>query len=340
MIRFGPAGIPLSCKGRTLMDGVEDVHALGLNAMEVQLIRSHIAERSPDEEEIGLRPSDLETDFVFQIRRSDGKETQVIEDPDEKIRRDDTLIILDKGITNSFRELYSVADFAAEHDVQMSVHSSYYVDLTGRKEMVERSKQNLKIAGIMCNALRGAVTVTQLGFYGSKGKKQGTEAIFRELRQIRDWWKSMDFDFPIGIETSGRQEIFGSADEVIDVARRVKGTVPVLNFAHVHSRESGSLNTEEDFNSVIERFRKAGDGFLYAIFSGVEHSGGNELRLTPIKRGDLRFEPLAELLVDRNYDMTMISSSPLLEHDAIYMKVIFERVLAKSLIREEKPGGR
>ena len=39
MIRFGPAGIPLSCKGRTLRDGIEDVHTLGLTALEIQLVR-------------------------------------------------------------------------------------------------------------------------------------------------------------------------------------------------------------------------------------------------------------------------------------------------------------
>jgi len=336
MIRFGPAGIPLSCKGRTLIDGVEDVHAMGLNAMEVQIIRTNLAERPPDEEEIGLPSKDLVTDFVLQIKRGQGKNLEIIEDPEEKIRRDDTLVILDKGICNSYRELYEVAQFAEDHDVQLSVHSSYYVDLTGRKEIVEKCKMNLKIAAVICNALRGVVTATQLGFYGHRGKKRGTATILKELREVRDWWKSMKFDFPIGLETSGRQEIFGSLDEIIDTVRRVKGTVPVLNFAHVHSRESGSLNTEKDFKEVIERTRKAGEGFLYTIFSGVEHSGGNELRLTPIKRGDLRFEPLAELLVKENYDMTIISSSPLLEHDAIYMKVIYERVLTRTVAKEEK----
>jgi len=39
-IRFGPAGIPLSCKGRTLKDGIRDVAHLELNAMEIQLIRA------------------------------------------------------------------------------------------------------------------------------------------------------------------------------------------------------------------------------------------------------------------------------------------------------------
>ena len=39
MIRFGPAGIPLSCKGRTLQDGIEDVHNLSLSALEIQMVR-------------------------------------------------------------------------------------------------------------------------------------------------------------------------------------------------------------------------------------------------------------------------------------------------------------
>jgi deoxyribonuclease-4 len=69
----------------------------------------------------------------------------------------------------------------------------------------------------------------------------------------------------------------------------------------------------------------------------VEHADGNELRYTPIKKGDLRFEPLAECLLDEDYDLTIVSSSPLLEHDAMYMKVILERVLAKRLVRPTKP---
>ena len=38
-VRFGPAGLPLSCKGRTLVDGLEDIYRLELNTMEIQLVR-------------------------------------------------------------------------------------------------------------------------------------------------------------------------------------------------------------------------------------------------------------------------------------------------------------
>lgn len=335
MIRFGPAGIPLSCKGRTLMDGIEDVHALGLTAMEVQLIRSSTFERPPDDEEIGHSPSELETDLIVQINRQDGKEKQPINDAKEKIRSGDTLVALESGLCHSYLELYDMAEFAKDHDVQLSVHSNYYVDLSGKGDMVERSQNNIKWAGLICNALGGVITSTQLGFYGSKGKKAGGEAIIKRIREVRDWWKLNKLSPLIGLETSGRQEIYGTLDEVISAVKRVKGTVPAVNFAHLHSRESGNLREPDDFETVIERTKRASDGFVYTSFSGVEHHGGNELRSTPIKRGDLRFEPLAELIVEQNNDMTIISSSPLLEHDAIYMKVIFERVLARQVSKAE-----
>lgn len=336
MIRFGPAGIPLSCKGRTLMDGIEDVHSLGLTAMEVQIIRSNAYERPPDDEEIGHPPAELETDLIVQINRQDGKSTSAINDPDEKIRSEDKLIVLESGLSHSYLELYDMAEYAKDHDVQLSVHSNYYVDLSGRGEMVQRSQNNIKWAGLICDALDGVVASTQLGFYGSRGKKSGGELIIKHVREVRDWWKANKLSPPIGVETSGRQETFGNLDEVLSVVKRVKGTVPVVNFAHLHSRESGNLREEGDFKRIIDKTKKAGDGFLYTSFSGVEHHAGNELRLTPIKRGDLRFEPLAELIVEENSDMTIISSSPLLEHDAIYMKVIFERVLTRQISRVEE----
>lgn len=336
MIRFGPAGIPLSCKGRTLMDGIEDVHSLGLTAMEVQLIRSNSFERPPDDEEIGHSPSELETDLIVQINRPEGKGFDSFNNPDEKIRSNDRLTILESGLCHSYLELYDMAEYAKDHDVQLSVHSNYYVDLSGRSEMVQRSQNNIKWAGLICNALEGRIATTQLGFYGARGRRSGSELIIKNLRAIRDWWKRNRLLPLIGLVTSGRQEIYGSLDEIISASKRVKGTVPVVNFAHLHSREGGGLREATDFAHVIERLKKASEGFLYTSFSGVEHHGGNELRLTPIKRGDLKFEPLAELIVDENYDMTAISSSPLLEHDAIYMKVIFERVLARQVSKAEE----
>ena len=33
-VKLGPAGVPLSCKGRTIVEGMDDIIALGLETME------------------------------------------------------------------------------------------------------------------------------------------------------------------------------------------------------------------------------------------------------------------------------------------------------------------
>ena len=38
-IKLGPACVPLSCKGRTIVEGMDDIISLGLETMEVQTVR-------------------------------------------------------------------------------------------------------------------------------------------------------------------------------------------------------------------------------------------------------------------------------------------------------------
>ena len=38
-LKLGPAGVPLSCKGRTIVEGMDDITTLGLDAMEIQTVR-------------------------------------------------------------------------------------------------------------------------------------------------------------------------------------------------------------------------------------------------------------------------------------------------------------
>ena len=38
-LKLGPAGVPLSCKGRTIVEGMDDITVLGLETMEIQTVR-------------------------------------------------------------------------------------------------------------------------------------------------------------------------------------------------------------------------------------------------------------------------------------------------------------
>jgi deoxyribonuclease-4 len=329
MIRFGPAGIPLSCKGRTLKDGIEDVHNLGLTAIEIPMVRANTEERYPEEEEIGLTLKDLSGGLVVEMIRSDTP----ICDPNEPIEEEDILVMMSSGIAESYGSLIPIGDMARRLDVKISLHTPYYMDLGSNNELTERCLNNIRHAGIITNALGGDVVVTNLGLYGDSHDDDINANIIDNVSAIMDWWKDTGIKTNLGIEITGRQEAFGSLDQIIDLADMVDGVVPIVNFPHHHARTKGTLLTPADFKEILERVEPYSKGNVHTLFSGVEHLDGNERRLTPIKRGDLKFEPLGEALVDMKLDVTVISGSPLLEHDAMYMKVIHERVLTKRVAK-------
>ncbi|MDR2846667.1 MAG: TIM barrel protein [Candidatus Methanoplasma sp.] len=333
MIRFGPAGIPLSCKGRTLRDGIEDVHNLSLTALEVQMVRAGAYVRYPSEEEVGGGIRNIADDFVVEILR----EGESIIDPDEPIEEEDELIYMPSGVTDCFGELYEVGDMAKRLDVNISLHTPYYMDLGSNNELTESCINSIRHAGLIVNALDGDIVVTSLGLYtGRLPEEEIDDNILNNVLALADWWKDSKLKPRLGIEITGNQSVFGSLEQVLDLCEEVDGIVPVVNFPHYHSRTDGSLVDSSDFLELLETVEPYCKGSIHTSFAGVEYDDGNEKRLTPIKKGDLKFEPLAEAICDLKPEATIISSSPLLEHDAMYMRIINERVLSRRVAKALK----
>ena len=66
------------------------------------------------------------------------------------------------------------------------------------------------------------------------------------------------------------------------------------------------------------------------------------MHYTQIKKSDLNFEPLAEFIVEDGgwLDITLISDSPLLEHDAMYMLQNIDKAKHKQLERKAREDRR
>ena len=337
MIRFGPAGIPLSCKGRTLRDGIEDVHGLGLNAMEVQMVRVNVIDRFPDEEEVGLTPLEVESDLIMEIVRVKNKKEVRITRPTEKIKEDDTLITLASGLAQNFMELEELGRMGKEMDVQLSMHTPYYMDLASNSELTARCMDNIRWAGTD-DRPDGRAT-----WWSPTSAWRWTRTRRRPRRTSprtspRSW-------------SGGRRTRSGPASGSRPAAGRRcsapwKRSWRCATRSRAPCRSSTSPTPTPGRTAACgsrrtsapcwTRYRNYVDGHFYTHFSGVEHEGGNEKRITPIKKGDLKFEPLADFLAEENPNITIISSSPLLEHDAMYMKVIYERVLTKRVAKDTK----
>lgn len=389
MIRYGPAGIPVSSKGRTLKDAIENVYTQNQTAMEIQMVRPNVQMATP-EDEVGKSVRDLDADsgFVIGIQR----EGESIYDPDVLIEDDDNLIIMQSAVAPRFGDLRPLGRMAVRHDVSLSVHTPYYIDLcdpiedelaaldgvdearaalnermysigdrvmsgeiTEEEADAEMRKAEAEIqvphtptldaienavrCGFVLNELGGTVVATNLGIY-APGKDRGEceDHMMEALGVIVDRWKEMKLKPLIGIENTAHNEVWGSMDQVLDLCsdrKFKKYLVPVLNFAHYQSRSRGALATSEDFKDLIDQYAPfyEGRGNVYSQFSNVEFwpASGNEKWLTPLKKGEIKYDRLAECLAEYMPQITLISGQPLMEHDATYMKILAERALTKKV---------
>ena len=296
-LRLGPAGVPLSCKGRTIVEGMDDITALGLDAMEIQTVRT-------------VQPK-------------------------------------------HFDQYWQAGILSWNSDLEMNLHGPYYAELLGSKRERNRTLTKMEAsmqAGKIVNARHLVYHVGPYGEYepGAEANEQVANIFSGVVDRVHQIWgdKSEEEDyaaFPwvhkskpslVGIETSGRQDLWGTVEEVIEVCNHVDGTVPVLNMAHIHARGHGSMRTSEDYSELFEQVRKDyGGKKFYCHFAGIEHRMGNALHYTQIKKSDLKFEPFAEFLAEEGswLDITIISDSPLLEHDAMYMLQHYDKARQRLL---------
>jgi len=273
MIHIGPAGVPLSCKGRTTLEGVQHVQELGLNAMEVQFVR-------------GIR---MDEEYALEV-----------------------------------------GELARELGVKLSVHAPYYTNICSDDEKtVEKSMDKIAMSGYFADIMKADIVVAHTGFYTTLGKDETREKAIENAGQIRDYFEDNKFSCKLGLEVMGKPQTYGDLKQIKDLCDEVEGVVPVLDFAHIHARSNGGLKTQSDFEKVFDEVEDLGLDAYHAYFTGVRHANGAELNHVPIKKGDLDFNPLVEVILDRELDITVISNSPIVEHDAMYMKIMLERVLER-----------
>jgi len=280
MIRIGPAGIPLSCKGRTNKDGlVYTKEFLDLNAMEVQFVR-------------GL--------YVMK---------------DE--------------------EAQFMKDFADNNDVEVHVHAPYYINLAGSAEEVDQSIEKILFSAQIADKMGAKSVVVHPGYYGEHDAKKTMKKIIKSTKKIQSLMKKEKIQAKIGLETMGKQKVFGSLDEIVEICKNVKDVFPVVGLGHIHARSNGGLKKREDFEELFEKLSVLKLKHYLIHVTGVMYENGNEYYHVPIKKGDMSIAPFIEIVLDNNYDVTFISESPLLEHDAVYIKLQVEKAIMKRVDREE-----
>jgi len=299
--------------------------------MEIQFIKVNPLTRRVLDEEVGKLPREIPQQLVVGLGTSEDESAlPTAEAFAQPVRRRDSMTTLTWSLAKDYADLEQTRALARGLDVELTLHAPYYVDFFGSSDARAQSTRQIQWSGVLAQGLGARLAVTHLGFYGPGDRADSVQSLTEIATDLASWLSRFSKGkVRLAIEPSGHPDVFGTREEVLELVRRAKGTVPVLNLPHLAARERRSFEEAEELEPIVREFSRAADGPLYLNFSGVEFYGPGEFRLTPIKRGLVRFDPLAELLAERDYDVTVISSSPLLEHDAMYMKLLYERALTR-----------
>jgi deoxyribonuclease IV len=214
-------------------------------------------------------------------------------------------------------------ELAREADIALSIHAP----IAGFMGHLERDRKYNMATGMLDHSAGVAVAcgaelvVFHPGFLLGREREAALESVADQLGSLRERLEGKGRAVPFGVEIMGRVRELGTADDVIEISRRLGWMRPVIDFAHLHAVTDGGFTETSAFADVLSRTNEVleADAPFHVHFSDIAYAkftledgrvGGNEKNHLPYGEGTLRAEPLAEALSRFERPATVISESP------------------------------
>lgn len=238
-----------------------------------------------------------------------------------------------KGIIAGEASLRAIGEKAREHGVLMSLHTPYFISLSGideqkRLNSIEYIKKSLWAAELL-----SADTIVIHS--GSAAKISRDEAMRLSMDTLERVMEAVgDTDIRLGIETMGKVNQLGTLDEVIEQCGVDSHYVPVVDFGHMNAREGGLFVTADDYRRVFDRIaERLGESVamqLHCHFSKIEYTGAGEKRHLTFSDEVYgpSFEPLMEAIARDGWTPRIICESDgTMPEDALTMKKYYNKLM-------------
>ena len=225
---------------------------------------------------------------------------------------------------------------AEKNDVLLSLHGSYFINLCGKKEVVEASKRRLIACATAAQWMGAYVVVFHPGFYGRVEKSYAFRNCIAAIRDVIEKMNSLGIQkVKLGPETMGRLFQLGSLDEILTICETVEQTQLVVDWSHLHARGQGRFKKVDDFRSVVEEAEKRlgteAARNMHCHFSKIEYTDKGERRhhILEEARYGPDFQMLAEVIAEFNLRPVIICETPILDVDAMKMRDILRKTMKK-----------
>lgn len=221
-----------------------------------------------------------------------------------------------RGVNIGEETARKIAAQAALHDISMSLHAPYYINLSNRDE--ERVQKNIGYVLASCQAatwLGADRIVVHTGGVGKQSRTKAFENTKENLRDILNAVEQAGYTTTICLETMGKQSVIGSAEEIFELVALDDRLLPCIDFGHLNARTCGKCSTEEEFAQVLDLMENTigteRARVFHSHFSHIEYGPKGEVRHLTFadEQYGPDFAPLAKLIAQRGWTPRFICES-------------------------------
>ena len=236
-----------------------------------------------------------------------------------------------RGVKMGEKTAREIRDLAEEHDISLTVHAPYYVNLNSAEpDKITASKDRI-IQAARAGAWAGAKSVT---FHAAYYHNDDPEDVFQRVKvhmaEMLERLADEQIEIRLSPETTGGPTQFGTLEELVRLGVELPGVYPCVDFSHLFARSMGEFNTYRHFAGALELIRdKLGEDALkeqHIHLSGIEYGEKGEKRHLPFAETELKYEDVLRALVDYNVAGWLTCESPILEEDALILQGLYQEL--------------
>ncbi len=153
-----------------------------------------------------------------------------------------------------------IKDLAAEQDVTLSVHGSYYTNFASEDKQKWHASINRIVQAAYIGELCGARTVTyHSGFFQKREFGEIKDLVILAMEKVlAELEKKGTTNIKLAPELTGKPAQVGDIDELIEIVKVLqdKGHTQAalcIDFAHKFARDNGANNTYDEFSSLLDK---------------------------------------------------------------------------------------
>ena len=211
-----------------------------------------------------------------------------------------------------YGDLLKIKELAQKFNIELALH---YPDLP------EDPDEVLKVFCTICSVMDCRTFIINPNIYKNMPQEQSVRL---SVYKINETINALRTNSKIGIETTGNINELGSLEQVVDIAKRTRGTEVILNWAHIHARGTGALRSEDDFRRVLSYVtNEVGRSWLenaYFLFSGISYGPSGEIKHIPLAQSDISLRNMIRQAVSFGVKGTLIFEDP--HQEKLLLKIL------------------